>query len=198
MADILSFGERRSPVDNLIAAHPIEFRRADWHGGYAILCTKRESATFEEHRAEALRVHGHQHVSTVPNHFTLDDGCHYTLAGLYRHREDEALMRRVYRLAGLMETVTNAASPVLRTDLLRRVYQNILEEREALGVAWRGHVQHFLFPMHPDFRNPNLFFHAVANAETLKDLFDAIREETDAQFDVLSRHYVVYLPENFG
>jgi hypothetical protein len=96
-----------------------------------------------------------------------------------------------------MECVTNAPSHILRTDLLRRFYKSILEEREGLGMVWRGSVRHFLLPLHPEHHNPNLFFHRIAGAASLKELYDAIRSETDTQFDVLSRLYVFYLPENF-
>lgn len=103
----------------------------------------------------------------------------------------------MYRLAGLMECVTNASSPILRTDLLRRFYKDILEERAELNVVWRGSVRHFLLPLHSEHYNPNLFQNAVINASTLKDLFEAVQSETNAQFDIISRHYMFYLPEAF-
>jgi hypothetical protein len=96
-----------------------------------------------------------------------------------------------------MECVTNATSPILRTDLLRRIYKSIMEEREQLRVVWRGNVRHFLLPLHTPHYNPNLFFHHIAAAESLRDLFQCIRAETDTQFDILTRHYVFYLPEAF-
>jgi hypothetical protein len=197
MADIIDMTERFPGKENLIEAAPLEFRRGEWRTGYAMLCTREESARFEAHRREVAEGHGHRYIAAVPNHFTLDDGSHYTAEGLFRHRRNEAAMRRVYRLAGLMECVTEAPSPILRTDLLRRFYQVILEEREDLKVVWRGHVRHFLLPIHPDRYNPALFLHAVANAESLKDLFAAIQSQTDAQFDILSRFYVFYLPAAF-
>ena len=106
-------------------------------------------------------------------------------------------MRRVYYLAGLMECVTNVPSPILRTDLLRRVYQSIMEERERLRVVWRGHVRHFLLPLHTEFYNPNRFHHHLVSAQSLKDLYQAIQGETDTQFDLLVERYVFYLPESF-
>ncbi len=195
MADIIDIVDRRRPRENLIVSHPLEFRRGDWQSGYAMLCTKGESARYEAHRETVLSAPGHQHVAFVPNHFTLDDGCHYTTLGLFRYRNDEAMMRRVYRLAGWMECVTNAPSAILRTDLLRRFYKSILEEREALNLVWRGHVRFFLLPLHASHYNPNLFLHRVAMAESLKDLYEAIESETNAQFDALARSYVFYMPE---
>jgi hypothetical protein len=197
MADVIDIEERLPQKDNLLSVHPLEFRRGPWRSGFAMMCTREESARFEEHRRETLRLKGHEHIAFVPNHFSLDGGYHYTVMGLFRYRAEEALMRRVYRLAGWMECVTRATSPVLRTDLLRRLYKTIQEERQALNIVWRGNIQHFLLPVHPEFRNPNLFLHHIAGAETLKELYDAVETETDILFDILSNHYVFYLPESF-
>lgn len=196
MAELIDLTERFQHLDNLIALQPLEWRRADWFTGYVMMCTREEARRFEAHRREASQVKGHKHIGTVPNHFRLDGGYHFTVMGLFRHRDDEARMRRVYYLAGLMEAVTNAPSAILRTDLLRRVYQSIMEERERLGVVWRGHIRHFLLPLHPDFYNPNLLIHRIGSAESLKELYQKIRTETDAQFDILAQRYVFYLPES--
>lgn len=198
MADIIHLSERIKGKDNLITAAPMEFRRGDWHGGYAMMCTRSESARFEDHRKQAFSSPGHQHIGYVPNHVSLDNGYHYTILGLFRYRSDEAMMRRVYLLAGLMECVTNAPSAILRTDLLRRFYQKILDERDSLNVVWRGNVRHFLLPLQPDLHNPNLFFHHIANCETLKELFTAIEAETNKQFDLIAHNYVFYVPEKFA
>lgn len=195
MADIIDLKQKIQKNDNLIASCPMEFRRGDWQSGHVLMCTREESVRYEAHRLEALGIPGHQHIGFVPKHITLDDGYHYTILGLFRHRREESLMRRVYRLAGLMECVTNAPSAILRTDLLRRFYKAILEEREALNVVWRGNVRHFLFPLPTEYRDPDSFMQRVSNAETLKELFEAIQMETDAQFDILMTHYVFYLPE---
>jgi hypothetical protein len=103
-------------------------------------------------------------------------------------------MRRVYRLAGLMECVVNAPSAVLRSDLLRRFYQSIVAEREALNVVWRGDVAHFFLPLGTDLYPPVRFLNEVARARSLKDLYDIIASEAKVQFDLLVRHYVIYLP----
>jgi hypothetical protein len=196
MADVIQLSDRFPGRANLITPHPLEFRRGDWHGGYTMMCTRKESLKYEQHREQAFGTPGHQHIGYVPNHFSLENGSHYTVLGLFRYRNDESKMRKVYRLAGLMECVTNAPSSILRTDLLRRFYQTILQERESLNMVWRGNVRHFLLPLHPDLHNPNLFYHHVAASESLKDLFSAIERETNEQFDILKLHYVFYVPEN--
>ena len=197
MAELIDLTQRLPNLDNLIVPAPLEWRRADWLTGFVMQCTREESKRFEVHRLEAYRVEGHKHIGTVPNHFRLDGGYHFTVMGLFHHREDEAAMRQVYYLAGLMEAVTNAPSAILRTDLLRRVYQTIMEERERLGVIWRGHVRNFLLPLHADHYNSNLLFHRIGSAESLKDLYQQIQAETDAQFKILAQCYVFYLPERF-
>jgi len=197
MADVIDLSRRLPGRDNLITATPLEFRRGDWRGGHALMCTRAESVRFEKHRLEALSRPGHEHIGFVPNHFTLENGCHFTALGLFRYRADQTLMRRVYRLAGLMECVTNAPSAILRTDLLRRFYQNILSERDSLEVVWRGNVQHFLLPLHSELYNPNLFFQHIASCESLKDLFAAIEKETNSQFDIIAKNYVIYVPDGF-
>lgn len=198
MGDVIDLKSRLlRKDDSLISANPIEFRRGDWQGAHAVLCRREESKRYEEHRAQALSQPDHQHLRFVPNHFSLTEGYHYTVMGLFRHRRDEAMMRRVYRLAGLMECVTNVPSPVLRSDLLRRFYQFILEERTAVEVTWGGDAQHFLLPLDPGFYNPNLFAHYVSMAASLMDLYDVIEVETGRQFDILREFYVIYLPQRF-
>lgn len=161
------------------------------------MCSRQESLRFEKHRQQALIAPGHQHIAFVPSHISLEDGYHYTILGLFRYRTNEQKMRRVYRLAGLMECVTNASSAILRTDLLRRFYQMILEERETLNVVWRGNVRHFLLPVYPELRDPNLFFYRVEKAESLKELFQTIEADTNEQLDIIGQNYVFYVPENF-
>jgi hypothetical protein len=198
MADILDFTPKSKATGNLIVATPLEFRRGDWHGGFAMLCTRQESLRYEEHRADALRYPNHSHLRLVPEHVSLANGYHYTVLGLFRYRHDEVMMRRVYHLAGLMECVMNAPSPVLRTDLLRRFYQSIMEEREALNMVWRGDVKHFLLPLDPSVYILDQFFQSIANARSLKELYSRIHAETNAQFDLLNRWYVFYLPHTLS
>lgn len=198
MADIIDLKDRTGGRgDNLIVRAPLEFRRGEWRSGFVMMCTREESARFEAHREEALRSEGHRHIAFVPEHVSLDGGLHFTVTALYRYRDDEPSMRRVYRLAAMMECVTKAPSSILRTDLLRRFYKTITDERDELHVIWRGNVRDFLLPLHAAWYESGRFQERIARADSLKDLFDAIREESDAQFDVLSLHYVFYMPEAF-
>jgi hypothetical protein len=185
------------PGNTLLAARPLEFRKGEWLAGSPILCTREESSRFELHRQKIIQSQDRPFISLVPNHITLDGGYHFTAAWLFRFREDESSMRRIYRLAGLMECVTKAPSPILRTDLIRRFFKIINEERENLGVSWKGNVHDFLLPLFPGHYNPNTFLQTIQSASSLKDLLAVIEQETNEQFDILGRHYVFYMPEAF-
>jgi hypothetical protein len=195
MADIIDLSSRFKPGHNLIAMSPLEFRKGQWLSGSAILCTREESAKLEAQRRKATP--DRPPITLVPNHITLDGGYHYTSLWLFRFREDETRMRRLYRLAGLMECVTKAPSPVLRTDLVRRFFKIINAEREQLNVSWKGNVRNFLLPLHAEHYNPGVFIDTISGAPSLKDLLAGIERETDSQFDILANSYVFYVPETF-
>ena len=195
MADIIDLSSRLKLANNLITSSPIEFRRGEWLSGSAISCSKEESEKLEALRRKQAT--DRPPVMLVPNHFRLDGGFHYTILWLFKFREDEQRMRRVYRLAGLMECATKAPSPVLRTDLVRRFFKIISEEREKLNVSWKGNVRHFLLPLERRHYDQVVFIDSIRKALSLKDLLEEIEKETNAQFDILANNYVVYVPETF-
>ncbi|MDR3569466.1 MAG: hypothetical protein P4L43_15695 [Syntrophobacteraceae bacterium] len=195
MADIIDLSSRLAPGRNLISVTPLEFRKGEWLSGSAILCTREESEKLESQRKKSTP--DRPLMTLVPDHRTLDGGYHYTSLGLFRLRDDELRMRRLYRLAGLMECVTRAPSPVLRTDLVRRFFKIVNEEREKLGVSWKGNVRSFLLPLRIDHYNPAVFLDTIVGAASLKELLSGIERETNAQFDLLAAHYVFYVPEAF-
>ncbi len=197
MAQVIEFDGHRRHADTLLCRRPLEFRLGNWPTGFALLCTRGEARRFEHRLQQQAGDSQSDPIVKVANHIRLDDGCHFTVQGLFRHRRDEDRMRRVYRLAGLMECVTSVSSPVLRTDLLRHVYRTILDERAALAVAWRGNVTHYLLPLYCQHYNRDLFFHRVRTAESLKAFYSVIADETEEQFRVLSRDYVIYVPTAF-
>jgi hypothetical protein len=197
MADIIDLASRFKPGSNLIVSRPLEFRKAEWLSGAAVLCTREDSERLEELRQKQARGSDRHFISLVPNHFTLEGGCHFTALHLLRFRKDEEAMRRVYRLAGLMECITKAPSPILRTDLVRKFFKLIVEEREHLDVSWKGHVRSFLLPLHPQYYDQRLFMHSIQSAESLKELLSLIETEAGRQFDILAGQYVFYVPESF-
>jgi hypothetical protein len=195
MADIIDLSSRLKSGHNLITVSPLEFRKGEWLPGSAILCTREESSKLEAQRRKLTP--DRPPVTLVPNHFTLDGGYHYTCLWLFRFREDENLMRRLYRLAGLMECVTKAPSPVLRTDLVRRFFKLINEEREKLNVSWKGNVRNFLIPLQAKDYDHRTFTDTIGLAQSMKELLDGIERETNSQFDILAKNYVFYVPETF-
>ncbi len=96
-----------------------------------------------------------------------------------------------------MECATKAPSPVLRTDLVRRFFKIINEEREKLNVLWSGKVRDFLLPLLPEHYDRAAFDDTVGNAPSLKELLVGIEDETDSQFDILAQSYVFYVPQTF-
>lgn len=197
MAEVIDLVQRKK-ASTLVTARPVEFRWGEWTSGTAWLCARSESEKFEAHRLEARRLAGHSHIQWLPNHVKLDGGSHYTAKALFRHRNDEGAMRRIYRLAGMMECVTRGVSPVLRSDLLRRIYDAILEERKALHVVWRGSADRFLLPLYLHHGVVERLLARLMPVESLKELFAVIDQETAFQFDLLTSDYVIYVPMSFG
>ncbi len=197
MAEVIDLVQRKK-ASTLVTAYPVEFRWGEWTSGTAWLCARSESEKFEAHRLEARRHPGHSHIQWLPNHVKLDGGSHYTAKALFRYRDDEGAMRRIYRLAGMMECVTRGVSPVLRSDLLRRLYDAILEERKALQVVWRGSVDRFLLPLYLHHGVVERLLARLMPLESLKELFVVIDQETAFQFNLLASDYVIYVPTSFG
>ncbi len=195
MAYIIDLSSRFKPGHNLIALSPLEFRKGEWLPESSILCTREESEKLEAQRKKSTSQG--PLMTLVPNYRTLEGGYYYTSLYLFKFREEEKKMRRFYRLAGLMECATGAPSPVLRTDLVRWFFKIINEEREKLKVSWKGSVRSFLLPLRLEHYDPGVFLETVNNALSLKELLDGIQSQTDSQFDILSAHYVFYVPAAF-
>jgi hypothetical protein len=178
---------------NIISEKPLVIRWADWEGGCAILTVKEEAAKFEIHRREVINQR-HSHIAYVPNHFTLKDGMEYTLAALLRYRNEPEKMHEVYYLAGLMESLLTMPNKVLRTVMVRNYYQVLIDLKNSLSVSWHGNARRFLFPLLPSHYDQNSFTNSIAQAQTLKELYEAIREGTEEQFLILGSEYVFYVP----
>jgi hypothetical protein len=196
MARIIPFESGRDADDNLICRTPLEFRRGDWRKGRALQCLRSEAERYQAHRRQAL-AGGHNHLRFVPEHFSLLPGCESTLRGIYRWREREEAAREIYYLAGLMECVVNSTSALLRTDLLRSLYNTIMKLRGRLNMSWTGDSSQFLLPLHPHLYQRSNFFESIHRATTLKALYDTVKGETTAQFNLLAGEYVFYLPQQW-
>jgi len=193
MGDIIHLGSSQEGAENIILRKPLEMRWGDWHGGFPIQVYRPEARRFEAYRESVARS-GHFHAAGVPSHFVLRDGLDTTFWALWRWKQEPDRMREVYYLAGLMECVTHVPHSVLRSVMIRPFYRHLMEVQEALDVRWRGRVHHFLFPMGTQHRGIHTFRQRIQEAESLRKLLEAIREETQEEFLILGSEYVFYVP----
>ncbi len=194
MADLVKFP--RLP-DNTLTDKPWRFRRAEWAAAQPLMCGLHQAALFEDHRREVYRP-GHFHIRELPLGVPLEAGQVITIRGVFRHREAEENMRRVMFLAGLMEVMINHPCPILRTDLIRNVYQRLETLSADLGVVWRGQSNRFLPTLSPRLYHPNRLSGRLAVINNLQVFYDTLRAETDDQFDLVAKHYVFYVPAGWA
>ena len=133
-------------------------------------------------------------LATLPPHFTLKGGMSFTIRSMYVNRRDEKRMREIYYLVGLTDCMINQVHPILRTDLLRAMYKKVFSMKEALKVHWHGNLDQVLLPLDSEFFDDISYRASLAKAETMKELYEAIREGTDEMFDILSLEYVFFSP----
>lgn len=194
MADIIHFRERiKKAPDNIIISRPLEFRRADWDNSFFLQMRKSQSEIFECSRDKTYR-EGKKFISCLPMHFVLKGGVAYTVKHLYINRENKGKMIEIYYLAGLIDCMVNQVNPLLRTDLIREIYQKITILKSMLSVNWYGSIDQVLFPIDPEFFNNALYRKNFEQAETVKGLYAIIRQGTLEMFEVISREYVFYTP----
>ncbi|MBF0496321.1 MAG: hypothetical protein HQK58_07065 [Deltaproteobacteria bacterium] len=159
-------------------------------------CTNYEAEKFEQHRRDVYQAGHGNHISFVPTHFPLSIGESQTLLGLYQVRDREEDLDQVYYLAGLMECLLNYHQPVLRTDLIRKFYDEINILKSRLGVHWRGNSDHFLLPLASMHYDASVFIVEVERATTMKELLAVIKDGTAEQLTLLKNEYVFYLPKD--
>lgn len=190
MSDVIHFPNRPLVADTLIIEEPMCFRRADWASAYPVQVHRHSSELHELNRAEAAFPPGGQ----TPPHLVLRGSLARTLTGLYYFRKDEEAMKKVFFLAGLMELATALPHQVMRTDLIRRVFQRIDKLSDEMGVRWHSGAEGFLLPLGPDYQPREGLGAAVTGAETLKKLLLSVQAETDHQFRLACGWFVYYLP----
>lgn len=179
----------RGGEDNLITAIPFEFRRAPWDTAHFVQMTKESSQKYEKRRRESNAQ------VQIPLHFVLKGGMAYTIISLFRLREDENGMREVYYLAGLIDCVINQINPILRTDLIRDVFNKINELKFRYGINWYGPLDQVLFPIDSRYYDISSYHAMIRQADSLKALYKTIKEETEEMFLVLSKEYTFYCPK---
>jgi len=198
MSGVVDFpGSGGEPPDNTITDKPWRFRRAEWAANVPVMCGLHQAALFEDHRREVWRP-GHFHIRELPIHVPLNTGQAITLRGVFNHRRQERNMRQVMFTAGLMEAMINHPCPILRTDLIRHVYQRLEQLTRDLGVLWQGQCDHFLPPLPPQLYHPNRLGRELAAINNLQVFYDTITRETSEQFDLVAKHFVFYVPASWA
>jgi hypothetical protein len=179
---------------DIITARPLEFRKTRWESACFIQIRRTQTLLLEK-SLYAGQENGPWRPTSLPPHVELSGGLFNTIAALFSHREDEATMREVYYLTGLMDCMINQVNPVLRTDLLRDMYRRIFKMREELKVGWYARpLDRVLLPIDPSLYDEGLYRKNITEAGTLKDLYAVIRKGTSEMFEVLSEHYSFYCP----
>jgi hypothetical protein len=186
MAEIITFRKRANegPGD-LITAAPWEFRRAGWKSRFFIQMPKSSGERLFK---------GQENPQNLPPHFVLMGGMAHTIQGIYGFRQDREKMRAVYYLAGLIDCMINQVNPLLRTDLIRDIYKRITSLKKVLDVNWYGHMDQVLLPLDGRFFDLEKYRGGLYRAETMKGLYDLIREGTHEMFDVLAAQYIFFTP----
>ncbi len=185
------------PPDNVITHRPLRLRWGDWRIPHVIQVHVQPAAAYEEQRAQDWQA-GRPLGSQMPPHFVLDDGIAETALALMRHRESEEALLEIGYLAALMEALLNTPCPILRTDLIRRVYQEVKRLSSKLGLRWGGRGRRFMLPLNQDAQDPHWFRHALAPLGNLQEFFATLREIAHQRYRQLAREYVLYYPRRWN
>ena len=175
----------RENLPTLPTPGPWRFQKALWRTSHFVQM-RLNLAESLEHKPEGL--------ATVPPHFSLEGGMSFTIRSIYANRKDEKKMRDIYYLIGLTDCMINQVHPILRTDLLWAMYKKVFSMKEALKIHWHGNLDQVLLPIDFEFYDDISYRASLSKAETMKELYRAIREGTDEMFDILSLEYVFFSP----
>jgi hypothetical protein len=186
MGKVIDLHKRgKGPSTGSTPPDPWRFRRGLWRtSGFAQI--RLSLAETLEYTPEGL--------ATLPPHFSLKGGMSYTIRAMYMNRRDEVKMREIYYLVGLTDCMINQVHPILRTDLLWGMYKKVFAMKKAFKVHWHGNLDQVLLPIDLEFFDDISYRTSLAKAETMKELYGAIREGTDEMFDILSLEYVFFSP----
>lgn len=197
MGKVLKFQEGSGiPPDNRIALKPWEFRVADWESRNFIQMLKSQSAKLEAHRKDAFS--RGQSLSQLPPHFVLAGSMAYTIQGIFSYRANEAKMREVYYLAGLIDCMINRVNPLLRTDVIQDIYKKVMTLKTLLNMTWYTSFDQVLLPVESHLFNEFEYRSRISRADSSPGLYRLIREGTDEMFDILGLEYTFYTPRKGG
>jgi hypothetical protein len=183
--------------DHVICDQPLRMRWGDWRTQYIMQIHVQAAANFEDYREDCL-AKGGDPSGQIPAGFSLDGGMHQTAVSLLRYKANQERQEEVTYLSALMEALVNTPCAILRTDLIRRVYQEVDDLSAKLGIRWAGRVGHFMLPLNEDARAPNSFARRVSPLDNLKDFFGTLKEIADERYQFLKKGYVLYYPHKGG
>lgn len=188
MADILYFPVKASLKDNVIVNAPIEFRVAPFTIAGLAMVAKEAQLAYEKKL-------GSEENPCFPAYLKISGTRAATLWNLFKWKSDKKALIEVYELACLMECLTTMKQPVLRSYLLRRVYERVKNLQSKYRVSWHiNEFNGFLLPL-PDYLYMDQVFRMrVESADNLKLLYSYINQESIKQFQVLSDNFVFYMP----
>ena len=192
MSKVIPFPQKKDPAGHFITQKPFRFRRAEWETRTPAMVGLHQAALFEEHLEDSAGPD--RQVSFVPPHVPLKGGLGQTVMALYNHRNDEVLMKQVYLLAGMMELATRLSHGLLRTDLIRRLFENIQNLSISLNLRWNSGKEGFLLPLPESLYPCSRLARNLEPARTFKELLHLLETETKAQFGLAAEHFVYYLP----
>jgi hypothetical protein len=182
--------------EHVICDRPVRLRWGDWRVRHVLQVHVRAAAIYEDERAEAVAA-GRAPGGNMPMGFELEGAAAQTALGLLRHRADEARQVEVGYAAALMEALVHTPCAILRTDLIRRVYQEAESLSARLGLVWRGDGRsHFLLPLNEDAREPDAFARRVAPLANLAEFFATLRDIAAERHEKLKKGYVLYYPRH--
>jgi len=179
--------------EHVITDAPMRLRWGPWRTGRIIQVHVGSAAAYEEYREECLQA-GQDPSGRMPPHFALEGGLQDTALGLLRHRDDAASQEKICYLACLLEALVAAPSAILRTDLIRRVYQDVDQLSKTLGFRWRGGEGRFIPPVNQDAGDPHQFARMVAPLSNLQEFYAALHDYAARRYRILSKEYVFYYP----
>ena len=188
MADILYFPVKASLKENVIVTEPIEFRVAPFTIAGLAMVAKEAQLAYEEKLDS-------EDSPCFPAYLKISGTRAATLWNLFKWKGDKKALIGVYELACLMECLTTMQQPVLRSYLLRRVYERVKNLQSKYRVSWHiNEFNGFLLPL-PDYLYMDQVFRMrVESADNLKLLYSYINQESIKQFQVLSDNFVFYMP----
>ncbi len=153
------------------------------------------AAAYEDHRQECLE-QGRDPSGQMPAHFSLEGSLQETALALLRHHQNAAALEEVTYLSLLMEALVNTPCPILRTDLIRRVYQEVDGLSQRLSLRWRGRAERFMLPLNEDALRPRALEQDLARVDNLQDFFNILRQTAAARYRSLAKGYVLYFPRH--